>query len=53
MLDRQVLAAGLKAMAPVLSEIATHGEQMGLEPAVLDYLRSGLLARINDLEKLH
>jgi serine/threonine-protein kinase HipA len=52
-LDRQVLAAGLKAMAPVLSEIATHGEQMGLEPAVLDYLRPGLLARINDLEKLH
>jgi serine/threonine-protein kinase HipA len=51
-LQRAELVAGLRAMAPVLVQIAAEGQAMGLEPEVLDHLRPGILARAQELAAL-
>lgn len=52
-LDRGALAAGLKAMQPVLEQLADDGLTLGLEPDVLNHLRPGLLAQAQALRALH
>jgi len=51
-IDRARLVQGLKAMAPALERIAAEGEAMGLDPAVLDHLRPGILAQAKALTVL-
>ncbi|MBK7000031.1 MAG: HipA domain-containing protein [Rhodoferax sp.] len=51
-LRREVLVAGLKAMVPALRDIARHGAHMGLDGAVLNHLRAGILAQAERLDAL-
>lgn len=51
-LRREGLVAGLKAMVPALQEIAQHGAHMGLDGAVLNHLRTGILAQAERLDAL-
>jgi hypothetical protein len=46
------LAEGLAAMAPGLREIAANGHDFGLEPDVLDFLATAILAQAAALESL-
>lgn len=46
---REVLVNGLRAMGPVLEHIAQHGTEAGLEEAVLEHLRPGILAQAHRL----
>lgn len=50
--QRAPLVEGLKAMAPALERIAVQGEAMGVEPALLNLLRPGILARAQELATL-
>jgi serine/threonine-protein kinase HipA len=50
--QRTRLVEGLKAMVPVLEQIAAEGETMGLDADVLAHLRPGILARAQDLAVL-
>lgn len=50
-LDRKALVQGLRAMAAPLREIA-GGAARGIEQAVLDHLRPGLLAQAARLQDL-
>lgn len=52
LIAREVLVAGIKAMEPVLRQIADQGESMGLEPAVIEHLRPHILARTHELATL-
>lgn len=49
---REFLVAGLKAMVPALRDIAQQGEHMGLDSAVLNHLRAGILAQAEHLAAL-
>ncbi|WP_046114513.1 type II toxin-antitoxin system HipA family toxin [Aquincola tertiaricarbonis] len=51
-LDRPTLAAGLRAMAPALADIAADGQAMGLDAELLQLLRPGLLAQAERLSQL-
>jgi serine/threonine-protein kinase HipA len=50
--QRAPLADGLKAMVPVLRQIAAEGEAMGLDAEVLAHLRTGILERAQELAAL-
>ncbi|MGZ2746398.1 type II toxin-antitoxin system HipA family toxin [Burkholderia stagnalis] len=52
-LDRGVLAARLRDMAPRLRSIAERGAEFGLEPDVHAYLRPGLARLADALAELH
>lgn len=52
LVQRATLRDGLRAMAPVLQRIAQDGQALGLEPAVLNHLRPGILARAAELATL-
>jgi hypothetical protein len=49
-LNRDALCEGLRAMTPVLWEIAQHGEAMGMEADVHAHLRSGIENQARRLE---
>ncbi|WP_179402732.1 type II toxin-antitoxin system HipA family toxin [Burkholderia guangdongensis] len=51
-LDRGVLVARLRDMAPRLRDIAEHGVEFGLEPDVQTYLEPGLLRLADELTTL-
>ena len=50
--QRMPLVEGLKAMVPALERIADEGEAMGLDAAVLNHLRPGILAQARELAAL-
>jgi serine/threonine-protein kinase HipA len=52
LVQRAPLVEGLNAMAPALARIATEGEAMGLEPALLQLLRPGIRALAQKLATL-
>lgn len=49
---REALVEGLRAMAPGLQAIADHGVDMGLDEAVRDHLRLGILAQADQLRRM-
>lgn len=49
---RDLLVQGLREMAPALRDVAQHGTDFGLETAVLEHLRIGILAQAERLEQL-
>ena len=51
-LDRESLAEGLRAMAPVLGEIASQGVAMGMEADVHQHLRLGIERLAREMEAL-
>jgi serine/threonine-protein kinase HipA len=51
-LDRDALAAGLRAMAPVLGEIASDGVALGMEPDVYQHLKPGIDRLAREMEAL-
>lgn len=51
-IDRDALVQGLRAMEAPLRQIADDGEALGLEPALLQLLRPGLLAQADRLARL-
>jgi serine/threonine-protein kinase HipA len=50
--QRTRLAEGLRAMVPVLEQVAAEGEAMGLDADVLAHLRPGIQARAQELAVL-
>jgi serine/threonine-protein kinase HipA len=52
LMDRDGLAAGIKAMEPALRQLAASGEAMGLELDVIKHLRPHILARADELAAL-
>jgi serine/threonine-protein kinase HipA len=50
--QRTRLAEGLRAMVPVLEQVAVEGEAMGLDADVLAHLRPGIQARAQELAVL-
>lgn len=52
LLERSALVDGLKAMEPGLRHVAERGEEMGIEPGVLNHLRPHILARADELAAL-
>lgn len=52
LLDRRLLAEGLRAMAPALREIARRGRGMGLEADVHAHLRQGIEDQADRLERV-
>lgn len=51
-IDRDALVHGLRAMEAPLRQIADDGQALGLEPALLQLLRPGLLAQADSLAQL-
>ena len=51
-LDREALAAGLRAMAPVLADIARDGIAMGMEPDLHQHLKPGIERLAREMEAL-
>lgn len=51
-LDREALAAGLRAMAPVLADIARDGIALGMEPDVHQHLKPGIERLAREMEAL-
>lgn len=51
-LDRQLLVDGLQQMAPLLMDIARHGESMGMEPDVHKFLRPSIENQARRLDAL-
>lgn len=51
-LDRESLAEGLRAMAPVLGEIASQGVAMGMEADVHQHLKLGIERLAREMEAL-
>lgn len=49
LLNRVALVDGLKSMAPGLQRIADEGESWGMAPEVLNHLRPGIVARVQEL----
>ncbi len=51
-LDREALAAGLCAMAPILADIAREGVALGMEPNVHQHLKLGIERLAREMEAL-
>jgi serine/threonine-protein kinase HipA len=52
LVQRAPLVECLKVMIPALEQIAVDGKTMGLDAAVLNHLRPGILARVQELAAL-
>jgi serine/threonine-protein kinase HipA len=52
LIARKPLVAGIKAMEPALRKTAAQGEAMGLDAAVINHLRTHILARADELAAL-